>query len=81
MIAIALIMDRNKFATNEVISRRINNYHYDTEIKLTNYSNRKEYRNRIDKMYKDINEIIPIDNEIDNILYFIYGIFTILWIC
>ncbi len=35
MIAIALIMDRNKFATNEVISRRINNYHYEENTEVT----------------------------------------------
>jgi len=40
------------------------------EIKLTNYSNRKEYRNRINKMYEDIKDIVPIDNEIDTVLYF-----------
>lgn len=45
-------------------------YQFDTDIKLTNYSARKEYRDRIDRMYEDIKEIIPIDNEVDNILYF-----------
>lgn len=45
-------------------------YRVSNDIKLTNYSERKEYRNRIDKMYEDIKEIIPIDNEIDNVLYF-----------
>ena len=48
----------------------VSNYSYDTNVKLTNYSNRKEYRDRIDKMYEDIKEIVPIDNEIDNVLYF-----------
>ena len=47
-----------------------NNYQFDKNIKLTNYSNRKEYRDRIDKMYEDIKGIIPIDNEVDNVLYF-----------
>ena len=47
-----------------------NKYQFETDIKLTNYSNRKEYRERIDKMYEDIKEIIPIDNEVDNVLYF-----------
>ena len=42
----------------------------DTELKLTNYSNRKQYRDRINKMYEDIKDITPIDNEVDNILYF-----------
>lgn len=49
---------------------QIRDYDFDTNIKLTNYSNRKEYRDRIDKMYEDIKEIIPIDYEIDNVLYF-----------
>lgn len=45
-------------------------YNIDNETKLTNYSNRKQYRERINKMYEDIKDITPIDNEIDNILYF-----------
>lgn len=48
----------------------INDYQFDTDVRLTNYSSQKEYRDRIDRMYEDIKEIIPIDNEIDNILYF-----------
>ena len=48
----------------------INDYQFDTDIKLTNYSSRKEYRDRIDRMYEEIKEITPIDNEIDDILYF-----------
>lgn len=51
-------------------SANIDFYKFDPDIKLTNYSNRKEYRDRIDKIYEDIKEIIPIDNEIDNVLYF-----------
>ena len=48
----------------------IEEYQFDNDIKLTNYSDRKEYRDRIDRMYEEIKEIIPIDNEIDNVLYF-----------
>lgn len=49
----------------------INDYKFiNNNIKLTNYSSRKEYRNRIDRMYEDIKEIKPIDSEIDNVLYF-----------
>ena len=61
-----------KRETPSIINKNslINNYQFDHDIKLTNYSNRKEYRDRIDRMYEDIKEIIPIDNEIDNILYF-----------
>lgn len=47
----------------------INHYNFTSDTKLTSYANRKEYRNRIDKMYEDI-KVKPIDNEIDNILYF-----------
>lgn len=47
-----------------------NAYQFESGLKLTNYSERKEYRDRIDRMYEDIKEIIPIDNEIDNVLYF-----------
>lgn len=40
------------------------------DIKMTNYTNRQEYRDRIDRMYEDIKGIKPIDNEIDNIIFF-----------
>lgn len=48
----------------------ITSYKSENEPKLTNYSNRKEYRDRIDKMYEEMKEIKSIDAEIDNILYF-----------
>lgn len=38
--------------------------------KLTNFTHKKEYRDRISKMYEEIKDINPIDNEIDNIIYF-----------
>lgn len=63
-------IERNVISSPKPTETIINNYSYDTNVKLTNYSNRKEYRDRIDKMYEDIKEIVPIDNEIDNILYF-----------
>ena len=40
------------------------------EQKLVNYSNRKEYRARINKMYEDLKDIKPIDNEVNDVLYF-----------
>ena len=52
------------------IPKIVKNYNKDEELKLTNYSNRKEYRDRISKMYEDIKDITPIDNEIDNVLYY-----------
>ena len=54
----------------EEIEKSIPNYEFLPNVKLTNYSNKKEYRDRIDKMYEDIKGIKPIDGEIDNILYF-----------
>lgn len=42
----------------------------ETDTKLTNYSKRNEYRERITKMYEDIKNLKPIDNAIDNVLYF-----------
>lgn len=43
--------------------------HENNEIKLTNYSKKDEYRNRISKMYKDMSNICPIDSEIENTIY------------
>lgn len=42
----------------------------EADTKLTNYSKRNEYRERITKMYEDIKNLKPIDNAIDNVLYF-----------
>ena len=39
------------------------------ETKLTNLSNKKEYRQRIDNMYNELKNLKPIDNEIDDIIY------------
>lgn len=35
IIAIALIMNKEKYATNEVVNRRINNYHYQENTVVT----------------------------------------------
>lgn len=48
----------------------IRDYRKNNEIRLTNYSKKNEYRNRINKIYEDIKTIEPIDSEIDNVLYF-----------
>lgn len=42
----------------------------ETTPKLTNYAHRKEYRDRINKMYEDLKDIKPIDNEVDDVLYY-----------
>ena len=39
-------------------------------VKMTNFSKHKEYRSRINQMYEGITGIAPIDNEIDNVIYF-----------
>ena len=45
-------------------------YLKENNTKLMNFTKQKEYRDRIDKMYENIKSITPIDNEIDNVLYF-----------
>ena len=47
-----------------------NNNIDNNEIRLTNFSKHKEYRDRINKMYDNFEVLTPIDNKIDNILYF-----------
>ena len=51
-------------------SELIKEYKKENDLKLTSYSKHNEYRDRITKMYEDIGDIKPIDNEINNILYF-----------
>ncbi len=52
------------------VEKEIDEYKEEKDLKLTNYTNKSEYRDRITKMYEDIKDIKPIDNEIDNVLYF-----------
>ena len=59
-------LGEKKFKPN-ISSEEVNEY---KENKLTNFSNKKKYRDRITKMYEDMEELTPIDNEIDNVLYF-----------
>ena len=42
----------------------------ESNVKMTNFSKHKEYRNRLGKMYEGIKNIRPIDSEIDNVIYF-----------
>ena len=42
----------------------------DSNIRMTNFSKHKEYRDRISNMYDNFENLTPIDSEIDNILYF-----------
>ena len=51
-------------------TKKNNTYNIDNEPKLTNFSKHKEYRDRINKMYDNIENLTPVDGEIDNILYF-----------
>ena len=64
------IAQKKKLISEEKTSETKENYLKDNSAKLTNFSKHKEYRNRIDKMYENIKDITPIDNEIDNVLYF-----------
>ena len=54
---------------NDIIKKYTEKYK-ENDLKLTNYSNRKEYRNRINNMYNNIKDMTPIDNEINDTLYF-----------
>lgn len=63
-------IEKKETISNIPTNSLINEYSFEPNIRLTNYSNKREYRDRIDRMYEDIKEIIPIDNEIENILYF-----------
>lgn len=46
-----------------------NENNVEKDIKLVNYSLKNEYRDRISRMYDEIN-IKPIDNELEDVLYF-----------
>ncbi len=62
---------KQEIKTNEIDTPNIKkDSNEDQDIKLTSYSKHNEYRDRITKMYEDIKDIKPIDNEIDNVLYF-----------
>lgn len=59
-----------KVEKEEKKSQFVENYEKENDIKLTRYTKHSEYRDRITKMYEDLKNIKPIDNEIDNIAYF-----------
>lgn len=48
----------------------IDTFAKDADLKLTNYNKHNEYRDRITKMYEELDDMKPIDNEIDNVLYY-----------
>lgn len=64
------LMENKNYPSVTEIPREIQTPKTEGKPKLTNYAHKKEYRDRINKMYEDIKDIKPIDNEIDNILYF-----------
>ena len=60
----------NKVNVNSsVIEKDFNSSKPDESLKLVNYSMKNEYRDRINRMYDEIN-IRPIDNELEDVLYF-----------
>lgn len=61
---------QNKLEIQTVNSKILEKEDVSSEIKLTNLSNKKEYRERINNMYKEIKNLKPIDSEIDDIIYF-----------
>ena len=48
----------------------INDYEKENDIKLTKYDQKREYRNRITRMHEELDNIKPIDQLVDNVLYF-----------
>lgn len=64
------LMENKKYPSVTETPREIQIPKTEEKPKLTNYAHKKEYRDRINRMYEDIKDIKPIDNEIDNVLYF-----------
>lgn len=65
-----IINDFSAPIINDYSASVMSDYKHESDIKLTNYSNKQEYRERIDKMYEELKEVTPIDNEIDELLFF-----------
>ena len=54
----------NSIKIEEEFIEELKNYNKNSNL------NKKDYRNRIDKLYDEIGEVKPIDNEINDVLYF-----------
>ena len=65
-----LIQKKKILEENDNLNSFKEDYLKENNTKLMNFTKQKEYRDRIDKMYENIKSITPIDNEIDNVLYF-----------
>ena len=57
----------NSIAIDDKFINELKNYNKGSKL---NYLNKEEYRDRINKLYNDIGMVKPIDNEINDVLYF-----------
>ena len=58
MITVALIMDKDKYVTNEVVSRRINNYHYQKNTIVTH--NEKHIKISTETNVKGVHNVLML---------------------
>ncbi len=65
-----LIQKKKNLEVSDIANTFKDDYLKENNTKLMNFTKQKEYRDRIDRMYENIKNITPIDNEIDNVLYF-----------
>jgi len=57
----------NSVAIDDKFINELKNYNKSSKL---NYLNKEEYRDRINKLYNDIGMVKPIDNEINDVIYF-----------
>lgn len=57
----------NSVAIDDKFINELKNYNKSSKL---NYLNKDEYRDRINKLYNDIGMVKPIDNEINDVIYF-----------
>ena len=55
--------------TNNLLAEDMKEYYESGDIKLNKLNNQRDYRTRLENMYKNLNELDPIDNEVSDTLF------------
>lgn len=61
--------EKNIIKTNNYLAEDMKEYYESGDIKLNKLSNKRNYRNRLNKMYEDLKGLQPIDGEIQENIF------------
>ena len=61
--------DNSIVKTNNLLAEDMKEYYESGDIKLNRLNNNRDYRTRLENMYKNLNKLEPIDNEVSDTLF------------